>query len=378
MRRRSFHPRIMMVLCAVAVFAFSAAPKSLAQDLGDAWTTDVINRLQRVQFAPQCFSKPEFQRHVHVLGVEAGSGLLSEVLRSKLLNLLSDALAGQTQNRITIASTFQFIAATRSALNQADALKVARLDTAARNAEITILLRPLELAGPSLTLEVVLWVNDTAGGSGEYTCARQFNVSVSVTGRADPRCQEAWSKAQSRDAAQDYRAFITYFESCEQVDEARRRLETLKTGKCDAAWAQTRAEGTLAAYQEFVRQHSDCSVKAQTANVIIGILRQQQSGSGGQPQPQADQPEPEPEPQPSVTRTTRTYHFVGPVNPPDPWLALRTRPSSKSGRRIAKMPEGTLFEVIGRRGRWLRVRLRDGRIGWAHSGWIHCCQEVVE
>jgi hypothetical protein len=77
-------------------------------------------------------------------------------------------------------------------------------------------------------------------------------------------------------------------------------------------------------------------------------------------------------------RTQVEYYFVGPVNPPDDWLALRTFPSDKLGSRIMKMPEGTLFRVTEKRGDWWFVQLRDGKSGWAHSFWIRCCKYLDE
>jgi hypothetical protein len=68
------------------------------------------------------------------------------------------------------------------------------------------------------------------------------------------------------------------------------------------------------------------------------------------------------------------YYYVGPVHPPDPWLALRSEPSSSAGYRIMKMPEGTLFRLLGTSGKWYKVQLRDGTSGWAHSDWIRCCK----
>jgi hypothetical protein len=68
------------------------------------------------------------------------------------------------------------------------------------------------------------------------------------------------------------------------------------------------------------------------------------------------------------------YYYVGPVFPPDPWLALRSEPSSTSGYQIMQMPEGTLFVVLGTKGKWYKVQLRDGRVGWAHSNWVRCCK----
>ncbi len=77
-------------------------------------------------------------------------------------------------------------------------------------------------------------------------------------------------------------------------------------------------------------------------------------------------------------RTQVEYHFVGPVSPPDDWLSLRTFPSDKLGSRIMKMPEGTLFTVVEKRGDWWFVQLRDGKTGWAHKNWIRCCKYLNE
>lgn len=91
----------------------------------------------------------------------------------------------------------------------------------------------------------------------------------------------------------------------------------------------------------------------------------------------ADKPAAAPLPTPPAQASqqpTVEYYYVGPVFPPDPWLALRSEPSSSAGYQIMKMPEGTLFRRLDARGDWYRVQLRDGRSGWAHSRWIKCCQ----
>ena len=99
---------------------------------------------------------------------------------------------------------------------------------------------------------------------------------------------------------------------------------------------------------------------------------------------QTPQPEPTPTPPGKGVEASRSqargveYHFVGPVRPPDDWLALRTLPTSKAGERIMKMPAGTLFRVGEKRGEWWFVTLRDGTTGWAHSNWIRCCKSADE
>lgn len=75
------------------------------------------------------------------------------------------------------------------------------------------------------------------------------------------------------------------------------------------------------------------------------------------------------------------YHYVGDVRPPDDWLALRSEPAADHGRRLRKMPNGVLLDVLSQRADgWWRVRALDtGEVGWALSGqrgrvWIHCCR----
>jgi uncharacterized caspase-like protein len=77
------------------------------------------------------------------------------------------------------------------------------------------------------------------------------------------------------------------------------------------------------------------------------------------------------------------YSYVWDTRPPDDFLALRSEPSSRSGSRLAKMPNGTLLEVLEKRpDGWWRVRAVDlGLEGWAKhandSGtrvWISCCR----
>jgi hypothetical protein len=93
----------------------------------------------------------------------------------------------------------------------------------------------------------------------------------------------------------------------------------------------------------------------------------------------APQPLPDPPPLPATETTVPAtpdglqYHFVGGLDPNgDGFLALRAG-TTASAARLAKMPEGTLLQVLGVEGVWRFVRLVDGREGWAHSGWILCC-----
>lgn len=87
---------------------------------------------------------------------------------------------------------------------------------------------------------------------------------------------------------------------------------------------------------------------------------------------------PTPAPQPPVIAAPQppaqpSYHYVGGLDPNgDGFLALRAGITADAPR-LAQMTEGTLLTVLGEQGVWRRVRLIDGREGWAHSNWIRCC-----
>jgi|SRR6516164_9581068 hypothetical protein len=56
------------------------------------------------------------------------------------------------------------------------------------------------------------------------------------------------------------------------------------------------------------------------------------------------------------------------TRPPDAFLALRTHPSSVTGRRIMAMPNGTPLNVLQRNSNgWWYVRVLGGPEGWALS-----------
>jgi hypothetical protein len=70
-----------------------------------------------------------------------------------------------------------------------------------------------------------------------------------------------------------------------------------------------------------------------------------------------------------------TFSYVTGLDPSgDNFLALRTRPSTSEGSRMATMGPDTLLTVLESRGPWRRVELPDGISGWAHGNWIACCR----
>lgn len=88
------------------------------------------------------------------------------------------------------------------------------------------------------------------------------------------------------------------------------------------------------------------------------------------PLPQtSEQTQPQPTPAAQVC-------VVYDVRPPDAWLALRTEPTTKRGRRLYKLPSGTRLEMLGaQEGNWHLVRVSNGSVGWVswyRDRWIAC------
>ncbi len=70
-----------------------------------------------------------------------------------------------------------------------------------------------------------------------------------------------------------------------------------------------------------------------------------------------------------------SWHYVTGLDPKgDNFLALKAAPDVQS-ERIAKMGPDTPLKILGTRGDWRQVQLKDGRTGWAHSRYIRCCRE---
>jgi uncharacterized caspase-like protein len=74
-------------------------------------------------------------------------------------------------------------------------------------------------------------------------------------------------------------------------------------------------------------------------------------------------------------QTGGPWHYVTGLDPKgDNFLALKVAPDVRS-ERIAKMGPDTPLKILGARGDWRQVQLKDGRTGWAHSRYIKCCRE---
>lgn len=104
------------------------------------------------------------------------------------------------------------------------------------------------------------------------------------------------------------------------------------------------------------------------------------AGGGAQPLPLNPVPAYNP-PNFAPPQQTKQYYYVWDTRPPDAWLALRTEPGGRAGRRLAQLPNGTLLEVLEqRRDNWWRVRAAGwGLEGWVLSRqgnrvWIYCCR----
>lgn len=82
-----------------------------------------------------------------------------------------------------------------------------------------------------------------------------------------------------------------------------------------------------------------------------------------------------PQPQPQMVPVS--VHFVSGLDPNgDGFLALREGTTAGS-RRLDKMVEGTLLQVLSKGNPWWYVRTQSGQQGYAHSNWIACCKTAL-
>lgn len=76
------------------------------------------------------------------------------------------------------------------------------------------------------------------------------------------------------------------------------------------------------------------------------------------------------------------YLYVTNLDPDgDNWLALRSEPTGRRGRRIARLGPDTLLAPSGSRtGPWLEVLVLTGpyrdETGWVHQDYVSCCRPL--
>ncbi len=157
-------------------------------------------------------------------------------------------------------------------------------------------------------------------------------------------------------------------------DVSRRDSEARQT-----AFEAAMAAGTVAALDDFLAQDQSGPLgniaRRERDRLIADAARARREKAGAEASRAPDPPPRVPPP-----AAAQQYHFVSGVRPPDDWLALRTEPATERGRRLKKLPNGTLLEVLSKRADgWWRIRIVDsGEVGWALSGesgklWIRCC-----
>jgi hypothetical protein len=180
---------------------------------------------------------------------------------------------------------------------------------------------------------------------GDFFLAGKMDVSTSPERISRPKydkAKEIWLTLKDTTSEAQLERFIREFGDSLYVPYAKARLKELQAAK--KTHKKTQREKARRENNEFKREQRQ---------------RQWRDSEPTLPEEQEE---------------TARYYYVGPVHPPDPWLALRSQPSSTRGYQIMKMPEGTMFRLLRKKGRWYKIQLRNGLTGWAHSGWIRCCR----
>ncbi len=128
-----------------------------------------------------------------------------------------------------------------------------------------------------------------------------------------------------------------------------------------------RIEDVFKRVRQRVNQETNGEQTPWESSSLVGDFYPAGGGAPTLPVPQFN-PVPAFNPPPSPPPPLKTqYYYVWDARPPDDWLALRTEPGGRAGRRLAQLPNGTLLEVLEQRpDNWWRVRA----IGWNMEGWV--------
>lgn len=136
-----------------------------------------------------------------------------------------------------------------------------------------------------------------------------------------------------------------------------------------AAFTQIASSNEAADFESFVRLFPDSPLRP-AAEERLAALRPAEDQPLIRLELESDQPPMEPQVE------APSYCYVDDVRPPDDWLALRTKPGTRKGSQLRRLPSGTRLAMIGEReGDWYRVRTDDNLVGWVSwqvARWIRC------
>lgn len=407
-----------------AVVAFvcliMAASGAAAQDQ-DAWLRSTLSEVRNLQLQPECFDGLQ-ARSIHVLGLSDSADILDEAGQIEILGRVAGMLSHNTRLRVTKADTFSFIAGSTVDAGPTRQREIADLIARADRADITLVVQPYRAQGGTVDAEVRLWSRGREDGA--VRCTPSFLVSIPV---ADPRCVDAFERASAAGTATAMESFLLFFPDCPQAAQAERTIalkrEAERQRACQDDFTAAVRANTVAAFTGFVRDHPDCALVATAREMAARLEEAQEARRAEEARARAAEEERRRaeeaerqrrlaeeeerrraeaerqrriaeeeerrraqeearrqallrQPPPQQWQPAPTICYVDDVRPPDDWLALRTEPSTRSGRRLRRLPSGTPMEMLGQQsGNWHRVRIADGTVGWvswARARWIRC------
>ncbi|MEM7694823.1 MAG: SH3 domain-containing protein [Pseudomonadota bacterium] len=403
----------MFRLALVIVLAMLVARPAAAQD-GRGWEDRLVADLLALRAETGCFGGRTPER-VHVLGLRLEGVDMDPITQFETLGRIGEALSRRRINmRVTQADTFGLIAGRSPDMSPARVAEIKTLLARAQDADITLLVQAYRVSPRAVSARVVFWSNASLDNV-ENTCTPSVFIDIPRRQSVDPLCARLFQSARGRgkQALQFFKEDMGHCPEAGEVDALLagldRQAQDAARQACQTAYNAAAAQRSSSALGAFIRQNPNCQEVA-SARQLEGLLRDAEErdraaalcqsrfaairpGDGAGYRAFAAQnptcpqaataialssqrpslPDPEPAPQPPVRAPVC---YVDDVRPPDDWLALRTEPSSRSGRRLARLRSGTPIAMLGERsGHWHRVQTERGMVGWVswqRSRWIAC------
>lgn len=262
-------------LALVLLFLGGSAAPAAAQGSSE-WLFQTAFEIQSI--GTRCLEGGQPQT-VHILGVLDPDGILSPQESATMATDLTGFLAGRLNVRVSKAANLGDIAGSYSGFSDEQSEELGDFVRATSQADVTILLAPVQRAGNAVQTEVRMWTR----GDDALSCAPSFRVRIPVT-TVDPMCARSYEMARGAGTVERLEAFIEFFPDCPEVLEARAMVaetraaeaERLRLEGCRRDFQAAVTARTVSAFDTFIDNGLECP-EYQSALLMRETLRESET-----------------------------------------------------------------------------------------------------
>ena len=263
--------KIALVLGFLGATASSAAAQGSSE-----WLFQTAFEIQSI--GTRCLEGGQPQT-VHILGVLDKDGILSPQESTTIATDLTGFLAGRLNVRVSKADNLGDIAGSYAGFSDEQSEELGNYVRATSQADVTILLAPVQRDGTAVQTEVRMWTR----GDDALSCAPSFRVRIPVA-TVDPMCARSYEMARGAGTVERLEAFIEFFPDCPEVAEARAtvsetraaQLERQRLEGCRRDFQAAVTARKVSAFDTFIDTSLDCP-EYQSALLMRETLRESET-----------------------------------------------------------------------------------------------------